>query len=57
MDKIKLEDLTGSEELKIEAAVLEIMEAKGFTLDKEFGNSSIFGESRQLDYGFRKQKM
>ena len=37
MDKIKLEDLKGSEKLKIEAAVLEIMEAKGFTLDKEFG--------------------
>ena len=37
MDKIKLEELMGSEKLKIEAAVLEIMEAKGFMLDKDFG--------------------
>ena len=37
MDKIKLEDLKGSEKLKIEAAVLEIMESENFALDKDLG--------------------
>ncbi|MBR1464648.1 MAG: hypothetical protein IJ604_14895 [Prevotella sp.] len=37
MDKIKFEDLKGSEKLKIEAAVLEIMESENFSLDKDLG--------------------
>ncbi len=35
MEKIKLEDLKGSEKLKMEAAILEIMESENFTLDKD----------------------
>ena len=53
MDKIKLEDLTGSEELKIEAAVLEIMEAKGFTLDKEFGIIESLEDSNSWIMAFK----
>ena len=37
MDTKKLSDLKGSEKLKIQAAVLELMEEKGFSLDKDFG--------------------
>lgn len=37
MDKIKFDDLKGSEKLKIEAAVLEIMESENFSLDKDLG--------------------
>lgn len=37
MGTMKLEELRGSEKLKIEAAVLELMELKGFSLDKDFG--------------------
>lgn len=37
MEKIQLSDLRGSEKLKIQAAVLELMEAKGFSLDKDLG--------------------
>jgi len=37
MEKIKLEDLKGSEKLKIEAAILEVMESENFTLDKDLG--------------------
>lgn len=37
MDKIKFDDLKGSEKLKIEAAVLEIMESENFALDKDLG--------------------
>ena len=34
---MKLEELKGSEKLKIQAAVLEIMEQKHFALDRDFG--------------------
>ena len=34
---MKLSDLRGSEKLKIQAAVLEIMETKNFVLDKDLG--------------------
>lgn len=37
METKQLCDLKGSEKLKIEAAVLEVMETKGFSLDKDFG--------------------
>ena len=37
MDTKKLSELKGSEKLKIQAAVLELMEEKGFSLDKDFG--------------------
>ena len=37
MNTLKLSELKGSEKLKIQAAVLEIMEAKGFSHDKDFG--------------------
>ena len=53
MDKIKLEDLKGSEKLKIEAAVLEIMEAKGFTLDKEFGIIESLEDSNSWIMAFK----
>ena len=33
----KLQTMRGSEKLKIQAAVLEVMETKGFSLDKDFG--------------------
>ena len=35
--EMKLEELKGSEKLKIQAAVLEIMEQKHFALDRDFG--------------------
>lgn len=35
--EMKLEDLTGSEKFKIQAAVLEIMEKKNFSLDRDLG--------------------
>lgn len=37
MNTKKLSDLKGSETLKIQAAVLEVMEAKGFSLDRDLG--------------------
>lgn len=37
METMKLEELKGSEKLKIQAAVLEIMETKNFTLDRDLG--------------------
>ncbi|MGM9697995.1 MAG: hypothetical protein ACI3Y0_05065 [Prevotella sp.] len=37
METKQLSDLKGSEKLKIQAAVLEIMETKGFSLDKDLG--------------------
>ena len=37
METIQLSDLRGSEKLKIQAAVLELMETKGFSLDKDLG--------------------
>lgn len=37
METKQLNDLKGSEKLKIQAAVLEVMESKGFSLDKDFG--------------------
>lgn len=37
METKKLNDFKGSEKLKIQAAVLELMESKGFSLDKDFG--------------------
>ena len=33
----KLQTMRGSEKLKIQAAVLEVMETKGFSIDKDFG--------------------
>ena len=33
----KLQTMRGSEKLTIQAAVLEVMETKGFSLDKDFG--------------------
>lgn len=35
--EMKLEDLKGSEKLKIQAAVLEILETKNFSLDRDLG--------------------
>lgn len=37
METRKLSELKGSEKLKIQAAVLELMESKGFSLDKDLG--------------------
>lgn len=37
METRKLQQMRGSEKLKIQAAVLEVMETKGFSLDKDFG--------------------
>lgn len=37
MNVQKLKTMRGSEKLKIQAAVLEVMETKGFSLDKDFG--------------------
>lgn len=37
METKKLNDFKGSEKLKIQAAVLEVMETKGFSIDKDFG--------------------
>lgn len=37
METKQLSDLRGSEKLKIQAAVLEVMESKGFSLDKDLG--------------------
>ena len=37
MDTKKLSDLKGSEKLKIQAAVLQIMEQKNFALDTDLG--------------------
>ena len=37
METKKISDFRGSEKLKIQAAVLELMESKGFSLDKDFG--------------------
>lgn len=37
METKQLSDLKGSDKLKIEAAVLEVMETKGFSLDKDLG--------------------
>ena len=37
METRKLQQMRGSEKLKIQAAVLEVMETKGFVLDKDFG--------------------
>lgn len=37
MNVQKLQTMRGSEKLKIQAAVLEVMETKGFSLDKDFG--------------------
>lgn len=37
METKQLSELKGSEKLKIQAAVLELMESKGFSLDKDFG--------------------
>lgn len=37
METMKLEELKGSEKLKIQAAVLEILEKKNFALDRDLG--------------------
>lgn len=37
METMKLEELKGSEKLKIQAAVLEILETKNFSLDRDLG--------------------
>ena len=45
MDTKKLSDLKGSEKLKIQAAVLELMEEKGFSLDRDFGIIESYEDS------------
>ena len=59
MDKIKFDDLKGSEKLKIEAAVLEIMESENFALDKDLGiaQSSENPDNWIMAFGKKKCKL
>lgn len=56
MDTIKLSNLKGSEKLKIEAAVLEIMETKNFALDKDFGITESNEDSNNWIMAFQNKK-
>ena len=56
METKKLSDLLGSEKLKIQAAVLEIMEPKGFALDNDFGIIESMGDSNSWIMAFQNKK-
>lgn len=56
MDIIKLDELKGSEKLKIEAAVLEIMEAENFSLDKDLGITSSTENPNRWIMAFQNKK-
>lgn len=56
METKKLADLKGSEKLKIEAAVLEIMETKNFALDKDFGITESTEDPNNWVMAFQNKK-
>lgn len=56
METMKLEELKGSEKLKIQAAVLEIMEKKNFSLDRDLGIVESTEDSNQWIMAFTNKR-
>lgn len=52
MDKIILDKMRGSDKLKIQAAVVEILETKNFTLDRDLGISESIDPKGNWIMGF-----
>lgn len=56
MEVKKLNELKGSEKLKIQAAILEMMEGHGFTLDRDLGIVESSEDSSRWVMAFQNKK-